>query len=84
MRSDGSKKNIYRCPACLTPLWGARPEARISSVYAGTLDSSDSLSPVGHIWTRSAQPWVKIPPGCLNYEQQPDDMNEFIRAWKER
>ena len=63
---------------------GRTTEARISSVYAGTLDSSDSLSPVGHIWTRSAQPWVKVSPGFLDYEQEPEDMNEFTRAWKKR
>lgn len=83
-RSDGSKKNIYRCPACLTPLWGVRPDAGVASVYAGTLEGSASLEPVGHIWTRSAQPWIRIPQGGPSYEQEPPDMMPFLRAWKSR
>ncbi len=84
-RADGRTKNIFRCPSCLTPLWGVRPDtAGTASVYAGTLESSASLDPVGHIWTRSAQPWIEIPAGGLNYEQQPPDMAPFIRAWKAR
>jgi hypothetical protein len=84
-RADGRKKSIVRCPACLTALWGVRPEAaKLATVYAGTLDDSSSLDPVGHIWTRSAQPWIEIPAGGLNYEQQPPDMLAFVRAWRSR
>jgi len=84
VRASGSRKNVFRCPDCLTPLWGARPEGRFWSVYAGTLDASASLRPVGHIWTRSAQPWVEIPAGSLRYEQEPDSMSPFLHAWTEQ
>jgi hypothetical protein len=48
------------------------------------LDDTSSLEPVGHIWTRSAQPWITIPAGKLNYDQQPTDMLVFVHAWKSR
>ena len=43
-RADGRKKTIFRCPLCLTALWGARIEAsNLATVYAGTLDGSAAL-----------------------------------------
>jgi hypothetical protein len=84
-RTDGRRKTIFRCPDCLTALWGVRPGIpNLASVYAGTLDDTSSLQPVGHIWTRSAQPWITVPPGELNFEGQPSDMLPFVRAWKRR
>lgn len=84
-RVDGRRKTIFRCPTCLTALWGVRSEiSNLATVYAGTLDDTSSLQPVGHIWTRSAQPWITVPPGELNFEEQPADMLPFVRAWKSR
>jgi hypothetical protein len=52
------------------------------SVKPGTLNSTQSLSPVAHIWTQSAQPWVKIPEGVLQYDGNPPDFDAVISAWK--
>ncbi len=84
-RADGRKKNIFRCGSCLTALWGVRPDAaKTASIYAGTLDDSSAADPVGHIWTSSAQPWITIPSGPLDFEKDPDDMVPFIRAYQSR
>lgn len=84
-RVDGRKKLIFRCPACLTALWGGHLTKRdYISIYAGTLDNSSMLSPVGHIWTDSAQPWVRIPSDTLNYGAQPLDMKLFDEAWRKQ
>jgi hypothetical protein len=53
-----------------------------SIVKPGTLDDVTWLKPVGHIWTRSAQPWMQIPPSAVNYEGQPDDLSRLIEAWQ--
>ncbi len=42
-----------------------------ASIKAGSLDDKSWLEPVGHIWTRSAQKWVKLE--GLIYEEQPED-----------
>lgn len=84
-RADGRKKTIFRCPLCFTALWGSRIEAPdFATIYAGTLDHSSALEPVGHIWTRSAQPWIPIPEGSLNVREQPleEDYFALVRAWK--
>ena len=84
-RADGRVKEIIRCPICLTALWGVRPDVpNAASVYAGTLDDSSSLEPVGHIWTGSAQAWLSLPEGELNFVGQPRDILTLIRAWKSR
>ncbi len=84
-RSDGGTKDIFRCATCLTALWGVRRDRpELATVYAGTLDDSSTLAPAGHIFTRSAQPWIAIPDGALRYEGQPPDMLAFVRAWRAR
>jgi len=36
-------------------------------IKAGTLDDKSWLKPNTHVWTRSAQPWVKIEPGVTTF-----------------
>jgi len=50
-------------------------------VKAGNLDDTGWLFPVGHIWTRSAQPWVAIPDGA-NCDVQPPNFGNIIEAWR--
>ena len=60
------------CPDCGTRVvHRGRGADSGSSVKAGTLDDKSWLHPVGHIWTSSAQPWVKL--DGLIYDKQPDD-----------
>ena len=58
------------------------PARAYITLYAGTLDNSSSLNPVGHIWTDSAQSWVVIPGDTLSFPKQPLDMQPFEDAWK--
>jgi len=84
-RSDGRKKNIIRCPQCLSAIYGAAIESpQYFTLYAGTLDNSGFLQPVGHMWVCNAQPWIKIPEGALIFEKDPPDMHFFEEAWKAR
>jgi hypothetical protein len=52
-------------------------------VKAGSLDDTSWLRPVGHIWTRSRQPWVDISdaPSSLVFEQEPADLDELKSRW---
>jgi hypothetical protein len=51
-------------------------------VKAGSLDDTSWLFPVGHIWTRSAQPWVAIPQDAANCDVQPASFASIIEAWR--
>jgi hypothetical protein len=73
------------CGDCGTRLFH-NPERNptLSIVKPGTLDDARSLHAVGHIWTRSAQPWVRIPADSVTYEAQPPDLTRLNEAWQTR
>ena len=67
---SGLGQQVARCPHCWVALWshyaGAGPVVRF--VRVGTLDDPDLLPPEIHIFTRSKQPWVVLPPGVPAFE----------------
>ncbi len=82
---DGRLKVDRACRGCATSLWiEPRRHPDLSNLRPGTLDDTSWLAPVGHIWTRSAQPWVTIPDDLLLYERQVDDPLPLVRAWRSR
>jgi hypothetical protein len=75
---SGRPHDIYRCPACQTAMWsdyGRRPNYRF--VRIGTLDDPTALTPDVHIFTRSKQPWVRLPDGARAFEV----FYELEREW---
>ncbi len=67
--SDGRQKHGTFCGECGTRLWGEPPKfPQVVVVQPGTLDDTTWLQPIGHIWTRSAQPWISIPKDTVNFE----------------
>ena len=66
---SGQPHGIYRCRACGTALWseyGGRSAIRF--VRVGTLERPSALAPDVHIYTRSKQPWLKLPEGVPSFE----------------
>lgn len=75
---SGRPHDIYRCPTCQTAMWsdyGRRPNYRF--VRVGTLDEPTALAPDVHIFTRSKQPWVRLPEGARTFEV----FYELEREW---
>ena len=70
MHTDsGGQHDIYRCPTCRVAVWSdyvRRPGLRF--VRVGTLDTPSALAPDVHIFTRSKQPWVGLPPEVPAFE----------------
>ena len=61
-----SGQAVYRnfCPNCGSPVLTDTPGAKegdIIFIKAGTLDDVSILKPTTHYWTKSAQPWFKLP-----------------------
>ena len=70
------------CRKCGTRLYHAPTRNQeIVNVKPGTLDDTAWLNPVAHLWTKSAQPWITIPKGTLNYAGQPADFSAIFEAW---
>jgi hypothetical protein len=71
------------CAKCGSRLFHEpRANTKITIVKAGNLDDTSWLFPVGHIWTRSAQPWVAIPPDGANCDVQRPNFGNIIEAWR--
>jgi hypothetical protein len=81
---DGRNRRPRLCGACGNRLYNESKVAEVVVVRGGTVDGAATLRPIGHIWTRSAQPWVRIPEDALTYPGQPEDMLELVRAWRGR
>ncbi len=68
---SGLGQRIARCPTCRVAVWshyaGAGPVVKF--VRVGTLDNPDVLPPDIHIFTRSKQPWLVLPPGAAAVEE---------------
>ncbi len=58
------------CPVCRTRLFNtnsARPGFAV--LRAGTLNDSDTLNVVAHIWTKRKQPWLAIADGIPSWRE---------------
>lgn len=67
--TSGRSHIIHRCTKCGTAMWsnyGGLTQLRF--VRVGTLDTPSALAPDVHIYTRSKQPWVRIPDGVPAFE----------------
>lgn len=79
----GNRRFGWFCGACGSRIaHGQTPSIGVLSLRGGTLDDTSWVEPVGDIWTRSAQPWVTLPPGRLTTEQQPADYAPFVAAFQ--
>jgi hypothetical protein len=70
---SGARARLFACPKCHSRIYGAndqRPGVLI--IRAGTLDHNKDIVPDVHVWTRSKQPWIALPPEAKVMDTQPD------------
>jgi hypothetical protein len=62
---SGKGQRISRCARCRVAVWSnyAGGGDAVRFIRVGTLDEPDRLPPDIHIYVRSKQPWVVLPPG---------------------
>jgi hypothetical protein len=66
---SGRPHRIFRCPACQVAVfseYGGMGAFRF--VRVGTLDDPTALKPDVHLYTRSKQPWVRLPDDVPAFE----------------
>ena len=83
---SGRGQGIARCPACRVAVWSHYAGAgdAVCFVRVGTLDEPDRLPPDIHIFTRSKQPWVVLPPGAPAVDEYYDRDRYWPKASLER
>ena len=70
--SESGKGQIFmRCPSCLATMYShyAGAGKQVAFVRVGTLDEPAKCPPDVHIFTRSKQPWVRLPDDALVMEE---------------
>ena len=74
------------CTACGTRLFHQMAgQAELMSIKPGSLDRAGELEPVAHIWTSSAQRWLRPAlEGSLCYSENPPGFEEMFAAWRAR
>jgi hypothetical protein len=69
-RPGGRISRQYICERCLTRLYNTNTgRPGMIALRAGTLDDSDQLDVVAHIWTKRKQAWIAIPPGVPSWPE---------------
>jgi len=79
---SGRPKEFAFCPQCGSRIYHTMSVSGLMSLKPGSLDDTSWLEPVGHLWTKSKQPWVTIPDGSLAYEEQPENFDTLFSAWE--
>ena len=83
---DGRIKRCVFCPECGTRIYHASDhDDEPVSIKAGSLDDTQWLRPVAHIWLQSAQSWLEVDHDAAPcYSGEPDDEAALARLWQQQ
>jgi len=80
---SGALSIMRHCASCLTRIYNTN-EARpgLAIVRAGTVDGSETLSPLLHIYISTKQPWIALPEGAPAYAEAapPEAWRALVRG----
>ena len=78
VQPSGAVAQIYACPRCFSRLFTTNDRRPgLLNLRAGTLDTSKDLTPRFHVWVRSKQPWIVLPPGVPAFERNPATLEDW-------
>ena len=80
---SGAEVTSWFCDECGARIYGSRASRPQSmNIRAGTLDDTTWLRPIAHMFTRSAQGWVKLADGAECHEVGPADFLPLADKWR--
>ncbi len=77
---SGRELACYFCPECGTRLYHSSsmgPE--FWHLKPGTLDDTSWLEPVAQVWTKSAQPWLRLANDLTSFPGQPENLPALLK-----
>lgn len=80
---SGNQLPQHVCANCGVRIYSEPAARRTYSLRCGSLDDTSWIEPVAAIWMRSAQPWVRMPEGCLLSETDGDFAGAIIPRFRE-
>jgi hypothetical protein len=79
----GAEVTSWFCGDCGARIYGSRKSRPQSiNLRAGTLDDTKWLVPAGHIFMKSAQPWIQPAAGAECHETSPPDFRPLAEKWR--
>ncbi len=79
----GAEVTSWFCADCGARIHGSRKSRRESvNLRAGTLDDTGWLTPIAHMFTNSAQPWMLPAIGAECHEASPPDFRQLGEKWR--
>jgi hypothetical protein len=83
MSPSGANVTSWFCGDCAARIYGSRQSRPESiNIRAGTLDDTKWLTPIAHMFTRSAQGWIEPAAGAECHEMQPADFRPLAAKWR--
>jgi hypothetical protein len=82
-KRSGNRLPQHVCPDCGVRIYSEPSTGRTSSLRCGSLDDTGWIEPVAAIWMREAQPWVRMPEGCLLFDEDGDFAGKIIPRFRE-
>lgn len=81
---SGDEKPCAFCPDCGSRIYHGSPDEQDTlSVKGGSLDDIRNVSPIAHIWTRSAQPWIlRLLDEKLCHKTEPENFDDLIAQFQ--
>jgi hypothetical protein len=80
---SGAEVTTWFCGDCGGRINGSRKSRPdIVTIPAGMLDDTGWLTPVAHMFLKSAQPWVKSADGAECFDENPPDYIPLAKAWR--
>ena len=81
--ASGNTARCYFCKVCGNRIYHENPDKPgMIRLKPGTLDNTDVIKPDMHVWTSSAQKWVRLPDDLPCHETQPDITELFAQGTK--
>lgn len=76
---SGATSTQSACAKCFSPVFNVNERLPgFALLRAGTLDDSDGITPIAHLWTSAKQPWVVLPEDVPAFDEGAPHM-EFMK-----
>lgn len=76
---SGAHSRIFGCARCKSRIYAVNDSREgMASLRCGTLDDSASVTPAAHVWVRSKQPWIGLPPDTRTMDEQPRTSEDWV------
>lgn len=76
--STSPRTTVHRCSGCGTTIYSESTEFPATFIVrGGTFDDPGVVEPGAHIWVKRKHPWIKLPRGVPQFEEE----YNFREAW---